>query len=50
MREIIEPMSKEYFDEMKARVEAAGYTVVNKWRKGTKTIKLGDIVLSEEQK
>lgn len=47
MNEKLEPVTKEWFEEMKARLEAKGYTVINKWRKGTTTIKLGDIVLSE---
>lgn len=44
-REKLEPITKEWYDTMKARLEANGYTVKNKWRKGTTSIHLGDIEL-----
>ncbi len=39
--------SREEFDRIKAAAEERGYTVVSRWRPGLKTIRLGDIVLSE---
>ena len=39
--------SREQFDRIKAAAESYGYTVVSRWRPGLKTIRLGDIVLSE---
>ena len=39
--------SREQFDRIKAAAEERGYTVVSKWRPGIKTIRLGEIVLSE---
>lgn len=43
-----EGYTKEEFERMKAKLEAKGFTVISKWRKGLKTIKLGDTVLSEK--
>jgi len=43
------PQTREEFDAYKARPEAAGFTVLTRWRKGLKSIRLGDIVLSEEE-
>lgn len=43
-----EPYTKEQYDELKASLEAKGFTVVTKYRKGLKHIKLGDLVLSEQ--
>ena len=40
------PQTREEYDQMKARLEALGFTVITKWRKGLKQIRLGDIVLS----
>ena len=40
------PQTREEYDQMKARLEAGGFTVITKWRKGLKQIRLGDIVLS----
>ena len=48
MGEKLEPVTKEWFEEMKARLEANGFKVVNKWRKGTTSVKLGDLVLDEK--
>lgn len=44
-KEKLKPVSKEWFEMMKKRLEANGYKVKNKWRKGTTTIHLEDIVL-----
>jgi len=44
---VSEGYSREQFDRIKAAAEGYGYTVVSKWRPGLKTIRLGDIVLSE---
>lgn len=46
-REKLEPMSKERFDELKTALEAKGYKVKNRWRKGTTSLHLEDIVLSK---
>lgn len=45
MKETLEPFTRERFDELKARYEAAGYKVITRWRSGVKSIRLGDIVL-----
>ena len=50
MGEKLEPVSKEWFDDMKARLEAKGFKVKNKWRKGTTQIHLEDLVLDESPK
>lgn len=50
MREKLEPVTKEWFDGMKARLEARGFVVTNKWRKGTTSLHLKEIVLSEAPK
>lgn len=42
------PQTREEFDHLKARYEARGFSVLTTWRKGLKNIRLGDIVLSEE--
>lgn len=47
MSEKLEPVTKEWFDDMKARLEAKGFKVKNKWRKGTTQIHLEDLVLDE---
>lgn len=49
MDENLEPVTKEWFDAMKTSLEAKGFRVKNKWRKGTTSIYLEDIVLSEEE-
>lgn len=41
------PYTKEEFEALKERLESKGYTVISKWRKGLKHVKLGDIVLSK---
>lgn len=41
------PETKEEFEAYKKALEAKGFTVVSKWRKGLKNIKLGEIVLAE---
>lgn len=48
-KEKLQPVSKEWFETMKQRLEANGYKVKNKWRKGTVVLHLEPIVLSEEQ-
>ena len=50
MKEKLEPITKEWYEEKKALLEANGYTVTNKWRKGTTTLHLSPIVLSETTK
>ena len=47
-REKLQPVSKEWFETMKQRLEADGYKVKNRWRKGTVAIHLEEIVLSDE--
>lgn len=46
MSEDLRPFTKEKYEALKARAEAAGFTVVTKWRPGLKHIQLGDIVLT----
>ena len=41
------PQTREEFDACKAGLEARGFSVITRWRRGLKTIRLGDIVLSE---
>ena len=41
------PETREEFDDLKARLEARGFSVLTRWRKGLVNIRLGDIVLSE---
>lgn len=41
------PQTREEYEQMKTRLESGGFTVITKWRKGLKQIRLGDIVLSE---
>lgn len=43
-KEKLEPITKEWYDQMKARLEAAGYGVKNKWRKGTVQLHIGVLV------
>lgn len=45
----LDPWTKEGFEQVKADLERRGFVVITKWRRGLKHIKLGDIVLSEEQ-
>jgi hypothetical protein len=40
------PQTREQFDAYKAELEARGFTVLTRWRRGLKTIRLGDVVLS----
>lgn len=47
MKEKLEPVTKEWFEQMKTRLEASGYVVTNKWRKGTTSLHLKEIVLDE---
>jgi hypothetical protein len=42
-----EGFTREEYDRLKAAYEAAGYTVVSKYRRGLKSIRLGDVVLSD---
>ena len=42
------PQTREEFGAYKARLEAAGFTVLTRWRKGLRQIRLGDVVLSED--
>lgn len=42
-------ITKEWYDEKKAALEAAGYIVKTKWRKNLKVISIGEIVLSEDK-
>lgn len=44
------PQSREEFDRYKSELEARGFSVLTRWRKGLKTIRLGDIVLSEDSR
>jgi hypothetical protein len=44
------PQSREEFDRWKAELEARGFSVLTRWHKGLKTIRLGDIVLSEDSR
>jgi len=47
-REVLAPFTEERFNEIKARAEARGYTVLSTWRQGLKHIRLSPIVLREE--
>lgn len=42
------PQTREEFGAYKAELEARGFSVLTRWRKGLKTIRLGDVVLSED--
>lgn len=47
--EKLTPFTKERFEALKKAYEDAGYKILNKWRKGTTVLKLGDIILSQVQ-
>lgn len=47
-KENLRPFTKKRFIILKNRCEEAGYKVVTKYRKGIKSIRLGDIILSEK--
>lgn len=46
MTDTLRPWTKEDFEHIKRIYEAAGYTVLTRWRPGLKHIRLEDIVLS----
>lgn len=43
------PETREEYDAYRAELEARGFTVLTRWRKGLKRIRLGDIVLSDSK-
>ena len=47
-KEVVEPFTKERYDEIKKRADEAGVEILTKWRKGLKNIKIAPIILSEE--